>query len=194
MQVPDWAELRHRLLLFVRSRVAADAADAEDVVQEVLLRMARDIESLRDGDRLDAWAYRIARNAIIDEHRRRGRYSTVVDRVADQTRPGTEDSTAQAVADADLVELSDCLLPMVDRLDEPYRSALRLTSVDGLTQAEAAARAGVSLSGMKSRVQRGRHRLREVLLACCSLEETDPDRRGRPLAAEGCTGCGCGCR
>lgn len=146
MQVPDWAELRHRLLLFVRSRVAS-AADTEDVVQEVLLRMARDIGSLRDGDRLDAWAYRIARNAIIDEHRRRGRYSTVVDRVADQTRHDTEDSTAAPVVDGDLVELSECLLPLVDRLDEPYRSALRLTSVDGLTQARAAARAGVVAVG-----------------------------------------------
>lgn len=191
MPVNDWAELRHRLLLFVRSRVAADA---EDVVQEVLLRMARDIESLRDGDRLDAWAYRIARNAIVDEHRRRGRSSTVLDRVADQIRSDTGDSTAASVVDADLLELSGCLLPLVDRLDEPHRSALSLTAVDGLTQAQAAARAGVSLSGMKSRVQRGRMRLRGVLLACCSLERTDPDFRGRPLAAEGCAAGGCGCR
>jgi RNA polymerase sigma-70 factor (ECF subfamily) len=71
-------------------------------------------------------------------------------------------------------ELAPCLTPMVARLAEPYRQAIELTSVHGLTQAEAAKRAGVSLSGMKSRVQRAREQLKAMLLRCC---EIDVDRR-----------------
>ena len=58
---------------------------------------------------------------------------------------------------------------MIERLAEPYRSAIRLTSLEGLTQAEAAHRAGVSVSGMKSRVQRGREHLRQALVRCCQI-------------------------
>jgi len=71
-------------------------------------------------------------------------------------------------------ELAPCLTPMVARLAEPYREAIELTSVHGLTQAEAATRAGLSVPGMKSRVQRAREQLKAMLLRCC---EVDVDRR-----------------
>jgi RNA polymerase sigma-70 factor (ECF subfamily) len=71
-------------------------------------------------------------------------------------------------------KLASCLTPMVARLSEPYREAIELTSVHGLTQAEAAKRAGVSVSGMKSRVQRDREQLKAMLLRCC---EVNVDRR-----------------
>ena len=58
---------------------------------------------------------------------------------------------------------------MIQRLREPYRTAIALTSIQGLTQAEAARHAGVSVSGMKSRVQRGREQLRQMLVRCCEI-------------------------
>ena len=64
----------------------------------------------------------------------------------------------------------------MQRLPEPYREALVLTELDGLTQADAATRLGLSTSGMKSRVQRGRGQLRDLLLGCCEIEL---DRRNR---------------
>jgi len=81
MTAPDWVETRRRLLAFVLPRVAS-RDDAEDVVQDVLARMARDLDTLREGDRLNAWAYQIARNAVADEHRRRGRHAAAFARVA----------------------------------------------------------------------------------------------------------------
>jgi RNA polymerase sigma-70 factor (ECF subfamily) len=59
---------------------------------------------------------------------------------------------------------------MVEALPEPYREAVQLTELDGLTQADAAARLGLSVSGMKSRVQRGRERLKKMILDCCHVE------------------------
>lgn len=187
---PDWVSVRRRLLGFVARRVASPA-DAEDLVQDVLLRMAREIGTLRDGERLDAWAYRLARNAIIDEYRRRGRAGAAMIRLQAERGEEPGDPTAEPALESDLVELRGCLWPLIDRLDEPYRSALTATAVDGRTQAEAAAAAGVSLPGMKSRVQRGRDRLRAMLLACCAVDTTDPELRGRPVTAEAAGGCGC---
>ena len=67
-------------------------------------------------------------------------------------------------------ELAGCLRPMIERLSGEYRQAMILIDLEGLTQQEAAAQLGLSLSGMKSRVQRGRRQLKEMLEACCTIE------------------------
>ena len=72
-------------------------------------------------------------------------------------------------------ELARCLSPLVGRLPERYRRSLELTELEGRTQAEAAALLGLSVSGMKARVQRARRLLRDLLLDCCHVEL---DRRG----------------
>ena len=59
---------------------------------------------------------------------------------------------------------------MIERLSDDYRQAINLVDLEGLAQHEAAARLGLSVSGMKSRVQRGRRQLRDMLEACCTIE------------------------
>jgi RNA polymerase sigma-70 factor, ECF subfamily len=81
---------------------------------------------------------------------------------------------------------------MIYSLPEPYRDALVLTEFDGLTQKELAERLGISLSGAKSRVQRGKEQLKRMLHDCCTFEF---DRRGRVIDCEprgnsGCKECG----
>jgi RNA polymerase sigma-70 factor (ECF subfamily) len=97
---------------------------------------------------------------------------------------------------AALRELATCLAPMLSKLAPAYQEAIRIVDLEGATQQEAAERAGVSLSGMKSRVQRGRQQLRTLLEACCRI---DLDRRGGIAScatlhhdARGCDGCGNG--
>ena len=67
---------------------------------------------------------------------------------------------------------------MVDRLPEPYRAAVALADVEGLGRQEIADRLGLSLSGAKSRVQRGRQQLRAMFLDCCNVER---DGRGNVM-------------
>jgi RNA polymerase sigma-70 factor (ECF subfamily) len=164
-----WAEFAGRLRGFVARRVPP-GIEPDDIVQEVFLRVMRHLPSLRQADRIEAWLFQIARNTLHDamraRQRRDGRTDTLEIDVPDET--DTEDARA---AEA---ELAPCLTPMLARLSEPYREAIELTSVNGLTQAEAAKRARVSVSGMKSRVQRAREQLKAMLLRCC---EVDVDRR-----------------
>ncbi len=161
-----WGEMRRGLLAFVQRRVAT-RDDAEDIVQDTLVRMHANLSRLRDADRITAWAYGIARNAITDHYRARakasdGQAALELARKGDvQAPPATDDPDA---------ELAACMRPFVDRLPNPYRDAVQRVDFEGVTQVEAARDAGVSVSGMKSRVQRGRAMVRAMLSACCDVE------------------------
>jgi len=164
-----WAEFAGRLRAFVARRAPA-GIEPDDVVQEVFVRVVRHLPSLRDAERIEAWLFQIARNALRDAMRARQRRDSRTDTLEVDV-PAEADTEDVRAAEA---ELAPCLSPMVARLAEPYRTAIELTSLQGLTQTDAARRAGVSVSGMKSRVQRARHQLKEMLLQCC---EVDVDRR-----------------
>ena len=93
--------------------------------------------------------------------------------------------------DADVEELKAAFRRMIYSLPKPYRDALVLTEFEGLTQKEMAKRLGISLSGAKSRVQRGREQLKQMLLERCEFEF---DRLGRiidckPRTKEACQEC-----
>lgn len=169
-----WRELHDGLLAFVRRRLEGEA-DAEDVVQDIFIRIHSNLEGVRDAAGLYPWVYRIARNAIADHYRERRRVADSL-RAAEVaiTEGGTpeNDETANGVR----AELASSLRPLIEALPEPYAEAIELTELRGLTQREAARRLGLSVSGMKSRVQRGRRRLRELLLDCCDFE-LDPRHR-----------------
>lgn len=175
-----WRELRARVGGFLARRIW-NPEDAEDIVQDVFLRMHRNIGSLGSTDRLDAWAFRIARNAITDYYRAPKRRETSGKRAEKVGDDLTADGVSGESFNDARAEMAYCIAPMVRQLPDGYREAMELTEFDGLTQAAAAQRLGLSISGMKSRVQRGRARLRAMLLKCCEIET---DRRGRVVAFE----------
>jgi RNA polymerase sigma-70 factor (ECF subfamily) len=157
-----YRQMRSRLRAFIAARVE-NPETAEDLTQEVLLRLVRSGSAVDDPT---AWLYRVARNVIIDHYR--GRRPPP----SDPTLPGADGVVDPFADDPDgaRFELSRCLRSLVDRLAEPYRSAVRAVDLDGATQTAVSAGAGVSVSGMKSRVQRGRRQLRDLLLDCCTVE------------------------
>lgn len=168
-----WAELRGPLLAFIARRTP-DRDTAEDILQDVLLRIHRHAAELEHSSAVRAWIFQIARNAITDHYRRaavRREQPAGVEVARLEAPPAIESASVELRS-----ELAACLRPLVQRLPEPYREALVLTDLDGLTQAAAAARLGLSTSGMKSRVQRARAQLRDQLLGCCEIEL---DRRNR---------------
>jgi RNA polymerase sigma-70 factor (ECF subfamily) len=174
-----WQGLRGRLVAFVQARTSS-RQDAEDIVQDVFLRMHLALEQGAAIERLDAFMFRIARNALIDQYRRVGAREG-----RSPERPEEEDEDELEALRASLAE---CIGPFLDRLPEPYAQALRWVDRDGLTQAEAAEQAGISVSGMKSRVQRGRAKLHELLEVCCRFEL---DCRGKVIGYQARRDCGC---
>ncbi len=169
-----WHELRGPLSAYIRRRVARPE-DAEDVLQEVMLRIHRHADELAGADRVAAWVHRIAQNAITDHYRRSAARPEIAAGAATDLDERASEPPGEPETEGLRRELSACLRPLIGRLPEGTRDALTLVELDGLTQAEAASRLGISLSGAKSRVQRGRAQLKTLLLDCCHVAV---DRRG----------------
>lgn len=188
---PDWRALEARLRPYLARRLPS-AADVDDVLQDVLLRVSRGLSGLADETRLSAWMVQIARNAVADFYRRREPAPAAL-----LLEPASDSDVEADAEEEERSRLERVLATYVaylaGQLPEPYREAIRLTELEGRTQREAAERVGVPLSTLKSRVQRGRERLRGELDACCQV---GLDARGRlqscePRGSE-CATTGCG--
>lgn len=181
-----WRMLSDRLRQFIRGKVSS-AADAEDVLQTVFLRVHQNVGRLRDSDLLEPWVFRIARNAIADHFRK--------------SRPGSVDEAVEPALPAGETsdnlngDVADCLGKLIEQLPDNLQRAVKMYEQEGVSQQEIARRESVSLSGAKSRVQRGRKHLRDLLEQCCQFHF---DRRGNVLAwkptvanLQTATGCKC---
>ncbi len=168
------ARFEGELRRFVARRVPGP--DADDVLQDTLLRIHLGVGALRSAEHLAPWVYRVARSAIIDHHRRARPTHPVDDTVEDTAADELPEEPATEVR----ASLAACVSPFLDALPDEQAEALRLTDLGGLTQAQAAARLGVPLPTLKARVQRGRRRLREEFEACCEFVQ---DGRGAIIDA-----------
>ena len=176
-----WDEFGLKLKQFILKRVK-DKSTAEDILQEVFLKIHAGLVGLKEEGKLEGWIFQVTRNAIVDHFRKQ--------------RP-KEELTEQLFKDSSndhevIEELAPCIKEMIESLPADYRQALILTEYEGLTQTQLAEKVGLSLTGAKSRVQRGREKLKEMLLACCHFEL---DKRGKVIdyyprcaccAEEGC--------
>lgn len=153
-----WQEYRARLRGYVAKRVRHNDA-VDDILQDVFLKVHASLATVKSQDSIAAWLYRIAANAIADFYRSQ---KPSVDLPDELVAPEPERNVVG--------ELAACLQPLIAELPERYQTALVLSEIQGLPQKEVAARLGLSLSGAKSRIQRGRDKLRDNLLACCNIE------------------------
>lgn len=160
-----WKEYHTNLRRFIQRRIANES-DIDDILQDVFIKIHSGLKTLKDNSRLHGWLYQITRNAIIDYYRH---HRPAQELLADIPAPKIDDKKA-------LMELAKCVRPMIETLSKPYQEAVALAELQDLTQREVAERLGISLSGAKSRVQRGRARLKQLLMDCCQLEF---DHRGK---------------
>jgi RNA polymerase sigma-70 factor (ECF subfamily) len=139
----------------------ADPSTAEDILQDVFVRFQGRFDEFHDPVKVQGWAFLVARNAIIDHYRTRKPTAELSESLP--VEPGEIDPT-------EMEELHFIFRQIMNRLPEPYREALVLTTFEGLSQEELAKRLGISVSGAKSRVQRAREQLKEMLLDFCRHE------------------------
>ena len=177
-----WTEITKELRAFVRNRVR-DVHAAEDLEQDVLVRLAHQLAVHGEPAHLGAWVFQTARNAVIDHYRTRKEVAELPGAVAEPEGDDRDPS--------DLARLHASFRTFVHGLPPKYREALLLTEYEGLTQTQLAARLGIPVSTAKSRVQRARAGLRKALTDCCAFEI---DRRGgvidwRRRSRAACAGC-----
>jgi RNA polymerase sigma-70 factor (ECF subfamily) len=167
------AKLRGAVRRFIGARVK-NASAADDLTQDVFLKVMRQLEHVRDPRRIMGWIFQIARREVAD-HFRRARPTEAFEEKRDTsppTRPEVMDREEARLRD----ELAAYVRSVVNQLPPLYREALLLTDYEGLSQVELADRIGLSVSAAKSRVQRARSMAKAIIDRCCHF---DVDRYGR---------------
>ncbi len=176
----EWLDFTGRVRRYVARRLSGPA-EVDDVVQDILARIHDRLASLRDGDRFAGWSYRIASHIVVDTLRARGRDFLEFPMLSLETVYATT-AAELAADDSELqADLAQCIAQFVARLPPPYRDAITLTELDGLTQKAAAKQLGISLTAIKARVLRGRGKIRDMFDECCRIST---DCRGRVVDCE----------
>ncbi|WP_197490429.1 RNA polymerase sigma factor SigZ [Halothiobacillus diazotrophicus] len=179
--MPDfWQEHKARLRGYIAKRVR-ERDEVDDILQDVFLRAHTSLHTVKSHGSIAAWLFRVAANAIADHYRSQKPWDVLPDELA---APEPERDY--------VAELASCLQPLIADLPETYQSALVLSELEGLPQKEVANRLGISLSGAKSRVQRGREKLRRRLLDCCDIETGRNGIIGYDPRDKNCDGSSCG--
>src|SRR5262245_19946688 len=149
-----WNEFSTRLGRFIRARVA-DPATAEDILHDMIVKFQGRFDEFHYPAKIQGWLFLVARNAIIDHYRTRQPTSELSESLP--VEPSEIDPT-------EMEELHIIFRQIVNRLPEPYREAVVLTTFEGLSQEELAKRLEISVPARKRRVQAAREQLKR----CCS--------------------------
>lgn len=157
-----WLKLENQLRSFILSKVH-DADVADDLLQELFIKIHTNIDKVRDDAKIQSWIYQICRNLIIDHFR---------DNQKEQRNwlPAIEEEDLEEAAEDLMSETLEDMIKAMNDLPPEYCEALCLTELGGLSQKDYAKKIGISYSGAKSRVQRARIMLKDLLMQCCHYE------------------------
>ena len=162
-EIPSWEEVvyRHSARVYrLAYRLTGNRHDAEDLTQEVFVRVFRSLTNYTPGS-FEGWLYRITSNLFLDQARHNARIRMVAfaDDAEDRLRsrlPAAEDDVADRLLDGDV----ECAL---SGLPPEFRAAVVLCDIEGLSYQEIADALGVTLGTVRSRIHRGRSMLRSAL-------------------------------
>jgi RNA polymerase sigma-70 factor, ECF subfamily len=158
MLLNTWLAFRKDLKRFITNKVK-QREDAEDLLQEVFIKFQTSLPTLKQQEKIIPWLYQITRNLITDYYRKQPRLIGVD---AIEELAGESDNLPQS--------LCNCLKPFMELLPASDQEALLLVEIEGLSQRALAEKLGISYSGARSRTQRAREKLKDLLLECCYFE------------------------
>jgi RNA polymerase sigma-70 factor (ECF subfamily) len=151
----------------------AGETEAEDLTQEVFLKVNKGLDRFKGGSKLSTWVYRIATNTALDRLRsvayRQGKREMPLSREDGETDTDSPHTTASPAEEVVREEMDECILEFVDRLPPDYRTVIVLSELKELKNREIAEILGISLDAVKIRLHRARQRLRKEFEAGCDL-------------------------
>jgi RNA polymerase sigma-70 factor (ECF subfamily) len=165
-----WNRYHCDLYSYILGRVK-DRAVADDLLQDIFLKIQIKAEQLKERTKVKAWLYQIARNTIVDYYRSQSKINHQI----------TEGKQLVEESKNQFEEIYSCIVPIINTLPSNYKDVLLLSEIDGMSQKELANQMEISYSALKSRVQRGRLLLKDALKNCCSFQH---DRTGKVIDYE----------
>ncbi len=147
------------LSLYIRKRVN-NQSDAEDLTQEVFYKLAK---SEMDGiQNVRSWLYAIAKNTLTDYYRTKKISVEDLDKVEVESEIISCDTVS---------ELSNCIKPFVNQLPEELKSIMTLSELEGIQQKKIAEQLNINYVTLRSKIQRGRKRLKQMISECCVVTQ-----------------------
>jgi RNA polymerase sigma-70 factor, ECF subfamily len=174
-----WNNYGNLLRGFLLSKVK-NSDDAEDLLQEILIKTHKNMGSLKDPKKFKSWLFQIARNTLIDYYRKPDITVSLESQLFElqEEKPNAQEAMLQ--------QLSECITPFIKNLPEKYGDIVDAIDIQGASQKELAKALGLSHSAVKSRVQRGRQKLEELFQECCTYKV---DARGNIMEYENKSDC-----
>jgi len=155
-----WEEYHEQIRNFVWHKTN-DHADTEDIVQMTFMKAYEGMARLQDEEKRRAWIFQIARNSIVDHFRKKKKTETLPDNVNLIEEESVADCNSEAARG---------MMNILARMPDKYREALELAELQGMSQKQLSEHLNISYSGAKSRVQRGRELVKEMMNSCCTIE------------------------
>lgn len=152
-----WKDFNKELLRFIKKRVK-DNDIANDLLQDIFIKIHLKLSTLSDTDKLTSWVYQITRNSIFDYYKKHKHFTDIPSDIYALDEPKLFNN-----------EFGKCLKPFINQLPDTYRDAILQTELGQLSQKEFAEKSDISYSGAKSRIQRGRQKLYELFNQCCKI-------------------------
>ena len=161
-----WNDLHEELTSFIQHRVKNEAI-VKDILHDVFLKIINNAEKVTQAENIKQYIYGIARNTTIDHFRKASKITTLEKEYTYISEQETETFNS-ALAHC-------CMKGFINKLPEKYQFALIRSELDNISQKELAEELNISYSGTKSRVQRAKKKLKELLENCCRFRS---DRYG----------------
>lgn len=166
----EWIYFSKQIKSFIHSRVQ-NAADADDITQNTLLKIHQKIDSLNDKTKLESWIYAIARNSI-NNHYRKAKQDPIAN--------GSDDKLNNIALMEDdqsaILELACCLNNFISKLSADAQHAINATSFNGFSQVDYAKNFNIPLPTAKARIQRARKQLAKELVKCCKYQNNQANQ------------------
>ncbi len=152
-----WEDFSGKIRTFISRRVS-NPSHIDDILQEVFIKIHLHLDKLEGDSKISSWIFKIAHNTVIDFYRKQKAILLPLHE---------EYSAKNESCDSAACEIASGLEEMVYTLPEKYAKALILVEFSGLPYKEASQKLGISVSGVKSRVQRARKMIKDSLMRCC---------------------------
>jgi RNA polymerase sigma-70 factor (ECF subfamily) len=169
-----WTDFHKELKVFILNKTR-NATDTDDILQDVFIKIIHNIDKVNQAENLRHYLYGIVRNAINDYFRNRKPildHSEIEEKLTEEEAQSLNTTIAEC-----------CIKPFINKLPGNYRDALLITEFQDISQKELAEKLNISYSGAKSRVQRGKEKLKDLLLQCCAYKS---DVYGNIIDVENC--------
>jgi RNA polymerase sigma-70 factor, ECF subfamily len=154
-----WEEFHLELLGFIKTRIN-DSDTAEDILQEVFVKIHNNTDTLKQNSSLASWVYQITRNTIIDFYRKKK---------IDYSDEGVDKPLPMEIEDLN-GDFIHCVKSFISQLPNKYKDILLSITYQNISQKEYAQAQNISYSAAKSRTQRAKEKLKELFLAYCSIQ------------------------